>query len=124
MVRTVLFLSVVLWFGLVASPASSADQASTRRYNFVTKKMEFFDGTDWYNFNLGVALGACTNEAEMEYNTVLNLYQYCDGINWIRLIGALTLSGCSPAAKMDYFDDTYKYCNGLVWVDMKGPLVL
>lgn len=123
MVRAFLFLSVFL-LSLVPALAVADDQAGTRRYNYATKKMEFFDGANWYNFNLGLPLGVCDKEGEMEFNDLLSLYQYCDGTSWVRLIGSLTLSGCSPKAKMDYFSNSYFYCNGLVWVNMKGLLVL
>jgi hypothetical protein len=122
--KLVLFLSFICAV-LTAFPAPAfADVAGERRYNFVTKKYEFYDGTDWYNFELGVPLGACTNEAEMEFSTLLSLYQYCDGTNWIRLVGTPTLSFCSQAGTLDYFSSSYYYCNGLVWVNMKGVLVI
>jgi hypothetical protein len=122
--RFTLFLGIFLLIFAVSTHPSYADKPGERRYNYATKKMEFYDGTNWYNFNLGVPLGGCTKEGEMEFNNLLSLYQYCNGSNWIRLIGSITLSGCSPKAKMDYFNNTYMYCNGLVWVNMKGLLVL
>jgi hypothetical protein len=67
-----------------------------RRYNFVTKKYEFYDGADWYNFELGVSLGACTNEAETEFSTLLGIFQYCNGTNWIRLVGTPDLKLLLP----------------------------
>jgi hypothetical protein len=44
-------------FWLRLSAPAFADVAGERRYNFVTKKYEFYDGTDWYNFELGVPSG-------------------------------------------------------------------
>src|SRR5262245_37591164 len=104
--------------------AAHADQAGERRYNFTTKKYEFYDGSNWYNFNLGIALGVCSSEGAWDFDTLLSAYEYCDGDNWIKIVGTPTLSGCSPAAKMDYFSNSYYYCNGLVWMNMKGLLVL
>jgi hypothetical protein len=124
MKRFVLFLCLVCVVLAAASAPAFADVAGERRYNFVTKKYEFYDGTDWYNFELGVPLGACTNEAETEYSTLLGMFQYCNGTNWIRMVGTPTLSFCSQAGMMDYFSNSYYYCNGLVWVNMNGLLVI
>lgn len=118
--RVGIFLFVLVAF----SSAAFAYKAGERRYNYVTKKYEFYDGSDWYNFNIGLPLGGCTREAEFEFNNTLSLYQYCNGTNWIRLVGIPTLTGCSGKAKMDYFSNTYMYCNGLVWVNLKGAIVL
>jgi hypothetical protein len=113
------FLTVYVWSCIPAY----ADIPGERRYNFVTHQLEFYDGSGWYNFGLGLSLGACTQEGSMEFNDLLSLYQYCDGTLWIRLVGIPTLSGCATKAEMDYFSDSYFYCNGLVWVNMKGPPV-
>lgn len=122
--KLVLFLSFICALVAAVPAPAYADIAGERRYNFVTKKYEFYDGADWYNFELGVSLGACTNEAETEFSTLLGIFQYCNGTNWIRLVGTPTLSFCSQAGMMDYFSNSYYYCNGLVWVNMKGLLVI
>ena len=57
MKRFVLFLCLICTFLAAASAPAFADIAGERRYNFVTKKYEFYDGTDWYNFELGIPLG-------------------------------------------------------------------
>ncbi len=122
--RFMLLVGLLVCFTAGAPQSSQAEKPGERRYNYATRKMEFYDGVSWYNFNLGLPLGGCAKEGEMEFNDLLSLYQYCNGTSWIRLIGSPTLSVCSPKAKMDYFSDTYMYCNGLVWVNMKGLLVL
>lgn len=122
--RFMLLVGLVAFFAVNVVKSSYAEKPGERRYNYITQKMEFYDGVNWYNFNLGLPLGGCTKEGEMEFNNLLSLYQYCNGTSWVRLIGSPTLTGCSPKAKMDYFSDTYMYCNGLVWVNMKGLLVL
>jgi hypothetical protein len=120
--RMALFL---VFTGVVfAALPAHAEIEGERRYNFVTSRYEFYDGANWYNFNLGLPLGLCSNEAAWDYNTLLNLYQYCNGTNWIRLVGIPSLSFCSNAAEMDYSSGSYWYCNGLVWVNMKGSLVI
>lgn len=122
--KFVLLLLFFICVTLAGASAHAADIAGQRRYNYVTKKYEFYDGTNWYNFELGLPLGACVTEAEMEFSTLLNLYQYCNGTNWIRLVGTITLGVCPQVGLMDYFSNSYYYCNGLVWVNMKGLLVI
>ncbi|HEY8189999.1 MAG TPA: hypothetical protein VIF12_04895 [Micavibrio sp.] len=110
-------------FVLHCAHPAAAQQAGTREYNYVTHQMKFYDGSQWYNFGIGAALGACANEGSMEYDPlVITSYKYCNGTNWIKVVGIPTLAFCSSAGAMDFDGSTYLVCNGLVWTNIKGIL--
>lgn len=114
-------LILLVVFLLFIPHIAYAQQAGNMKYNFTTKQYQFFDGAQWYNLGLGVALGACTKEAAMDFEPlVITSYRYCNGTHWIRIVGVPTLSFCSRAGMMDFIGSTYRVCNGLVWTNIKG----
>ncbi len=117
-------LLLALLFITVWAPNAHAQQAGTMRYNAAAKQYEFYDGTRWYYFGLGIALGACTNEAAFEYDPLLVIpsYKFCNGTNWIRIVGITTLAVCSQARAIDYRNNSFMYCDGLFWNNMKGAI--
>lgn len=117
----------MLWallFIMVWPLSAQAQQAGTMRYDNVAKQYEFYDGTSWYYFGLGLALGSCTQEAAFDYDPLLVVpsYKYCNGSNWIHIVGLVTLTACTQAGALDYRDGSFMYCNGLLWNNMKGAL--
>jgi hypothetical protein len=110
-----LFLLVVL-----SNPARAAEQAGTMRFNSGTKMMEFYDGHAWYNFGIGLALGACGTAGMMDFDNLLSNYKFCNGTSWIRIIGIPTLAVCSKKGEMDFNGSTFLVCNGLLWTNIKG----
>ncbi len=104
---------------LFSSPAWS-DHAGEMRYNYTTQRLEFHDGTQWYNFGLGVALGACSREGAMDFDNLLASYQVCNGTVWIKIVGIPTLSPCTKKGEMNYSGGTFLVCNGLLWTNVKG----
>jgi hypothetical protein len=104
---------------MLSSPAR-AEQAGTMRYNSSTKMMEFYDGSAWYNFGIGLGLGACTTEGQMDFDNLLSNYKFCNGTTWIRIIGIPTLAVCSKKGEMDFNGSTFLVCNGLLWTNIKG----
>lgn len=117
-------LLLALLFITVWSSSAHAQQAGTMRYNNAAKQYEFYDGTRWYYFGLGIALGSCTNEAAFEYDPLLVIpsYKFCNGSNWIRIVGITTLAICSQVRAIDYRSNTFMYCDGLFWNNMKGAI--
>jgi hypothetical protein len=118
-------VALLLCFGLfifVPAPVR-AQAAGEMHYNTVDNRYEFFDGSNWFDFDLGIALGVCANEAEMEFDTLLSTYKYCNGVNWMLVAGTLTLSVCTAKGEMDFFSAAYHFCNGALWVKMKGSLL-
>lgn len=110
---------------MVAWPmAAHAQQAGTKRYNVVARQYEFYDGTRWYYLGLGVALGACSDEAAFEYDPLLVIpsYKFCNGTNWVRIVGITTLAVCTQPLAIDYRSNTFMYCDGLFWNNMKGAI--
>ncbi|MEZ5814621.1 MAG: hypothetical protein R3E13_07900 [Alphaproteobacteria bacterium] len=119
------FAALLLCFGLfTVVPAQTwAQTAGEMHYDTVDNRYEFFDGSDWFDFDLGITLGVCANEAEMEFDTLLSTYKYCNGTNWMPVAGTLTLSVCAAKGKMDFFSGAYHFCNGALWIKMKGSLL-
>lgn len=109
-------------FTLFFAQNAHAQQAGTMQYNSATKQYEFYDGTQWFYLGLGLSLGACTTEGQMDYDPLLTVasYKYCNGTNWIRIVGVPTLTPCSQEAAMDFRNDTFMVCNGLLWTNIKG----
>ncbi len=99
---------------------AQADRAGEIRYNYTTQRLEFHDGAQWYNFGLGVGLGACTKEGDLEFDNLLASYQVCNGTTWIKIIGIPTLAACTKKGEMDFNGSTFLVCNGLLWTDVKG----
>jgi hypothetical protein len=115
------FLLLLLQF-LIANPAA-AQQAGAMRYNGTTNKMEFYDGTGWYNFGLGLPVGSCSTPGTMDYDpllTILGSYRFCNGTSWIQIIGLTTLTPCAQKATIEVSGDKLQVCNGLFWVNIKG----
>ena len=108
----------------MATPAA-AQTAGTMRYNATIKNMEFYNGSNWFGFGLGVGLGACpaASEGTMEYDGLLNSYRLCNGTVWVTLLGTPTLAVCGSVGSIDYRSNTFMYCNGLLWMNLKGVLV-
>lgn len=115
-----LLLLIAFVFGVCVPVRAFADQAGAMRYNYVSKNMEFYDGTRWYNFGLGLALGACSREGAMEFDSLLAAYQVCNGTAWIKIVGIPTLSPCSNKGAMNFNGSTMLVCNGLLWTNIKG----
>jgi hypothetical protein len=115
---------ITVLFTLFFAQNAHAQQAGTMRYNSTAKQYEFYDGSQWYYLGLGLALGSCTQEAQMDYDPLLAVasYKYCNGTNWIRIVGVPTLMPCSGAGTMDYMSNTFMVCNGLLWTNIKGFL--
>lgn len=117
-----------LWFGVVclfmmlfAKPLYAADVEGSMRYNHASKQMEFYDGTRWYNFGIGLILGSCSQEGALDYEPlILTSYQYCNGSNWVKIVGIPTLVICTKAGAMEYNGTTFLVCNGLLWTNIKG----
>jgi hypothetical protein len=130
MCRTHILLSAFLcvFVMLFANPAK-AQTAGTMRYNDISSQMEFFDGSQWFNFGieLGLDLGGCSKAGEMEYDPLLLLgsYKYCNGAIWIRIVTIpVSLHFCvgTQAGTIDYDAGrkTFLMCNGVAWASMKG----
>lgn len=100
-----------------------AQSTGEMHYSTPDTRYEFFDGSNWYDFDLGIPLGVCTKEAEMEFDTLLSTYKYCNGTFWIPVAGIVTLSVCTKKGEINFFNGTYHFCNGLLWVRMKGSLL-
>ncbi len=103
--------------------AAHAQQAGTMRYNNVSKKMEFYDGDGWFNFALGVPVGACASEGTMDFDPLLGIlgsYRYCNGANWIEILGVTTLALCVKLGEIEVSGNKLQVCNGLFWVNIKG----
>lgn len=115
-----LLLLIAFVFEVCAPVHAFANQAGAMRYNYVSKNMEFHDGTRWYNFGLGLALGACSREGAMEFDSLLAAYQVCNGTVWIKIVGIPTLSPCSKKGAMNFSGSTMLVCNGLLWTNIKG----
>ena len=47
-------------FILRVEPPAQAAVAGVRDYNFTTHQMQFYDGAQWYSFNICIPLGACS----------------------------------------------------------------
>ena len=110
-----------------AGSAQAAIQAGTRDYNFTTHQMQFYDGSNWYSFNIGIPLGVCTpaQEGAMDFDNVLAVYQVCNGTNWVKIVGIpIALAFCSNKGEMEFTGGTYRVCNGLLWTNIKGTLLL
>lgn len=115
-----IFSFIVMLFASPA-PARAQDREGSMRYNAASKQMEFYDGTRWYNFGLGVALGVCDKPGAMEYEPLILIsYQYCNGTNWVKIVGIPTLSLCNSNGAIDYRQSTFMVCNGLLWTNIKG----
>lgn len=109
---------------LFATPSHAQDRAGSMRYNPVSRQMEFYDGTRWYNFGLGLALGTCNTPGAMDYEPLILIsYQYCNGTNWVKIVGIPTLAVCNRAGMIDFRQSTFMVCNGLLWANIKGPAV-
>ncbi|MBU0858637.1 MAG: hypothetical protein KJ667_01750 [Alphaproteobacteria bacterium] len=96
------------------------------RYNNVSKRMEFHDGSGWFNFGLGLPVGACGKEGEMDFDpllTILGSYRFCNGTNWIQIVGLTTLALCSKKAAIEVSGNKLQVCNGTFWVNIKGAAV-
>lgn len=117
--RIFLYLAIILLF----SASAFAQTAGTMHYDNGDSRYEFFDGTSWYDIALGLVLGACTKEAEVDFDKILLTYKYCNGANWVPVGGSLTLSFCGKQAEVDFFNNSYHFCNGLLWIRMKGGLI-
>jgi hypothetical protein len=122
-IKSALAGGVMMLSALLPLQSARADTAGTMRYNATASKMEFFNGTQWYFFSVGLPVGACTQAGSMDYNTLLGAFQFCDGSNWNQILGGLTLNVCPTPGMMDYRNSTFMYCNGLLWLDMKGAVV-
>ncbi|MFN3827062.1 MAG: hypothetical protein ACK4NR_05480 [Micavibrio sp.] len=106
---------------MLAMPlAAYGDHAGEMRYNSTTQRLEFHDGSEWYNFGLGITLGLCNKEGALEFDNLLATYQMCNGTFWIKIVGIPTLSPCSKKGAMDFNGSTFLVCNGLVWTNIKG----
>ncbi|MDB5490861.1 MAG: hypothetical protein JWO78_710 [Micavibrio sp.] len=117
--RVIVFCLYTMMFANAAQAAT----AGTRDYNYTTHQMQFFDGTKWYNFGLGLALGTCTTEGAMDFEPILSTYQVCNGTYWIKIVGIPTLAVCTKKGAMEFNGSTYLVCNGLLWTDIKGFMV-
>ncbi|MEZ5919354.1 MAG: hypothetical protein R3D66_05455 [Alphaproteobacteria bacterium] len=112
-----LLLTIILPYSALAQ------NTGEMHYSTPDTRYEFFDGSNWYGFDLGIPLGVCTKEAEIEFDTLLSTYKYCNGAFWIPVAGIVTLSGCTQKGEVDFFNSAYHFCNGLLWVRMKGSLL-
>ncbi len=130
MCKTHILLSMILsvFVMFFANPAK-AQTAGTMRFNETSKQMEFYDGSQWFNFGieLGLDLGGCTQEGMMDYDPLLVLgsYKYCNGSIWIRIVTIpISLNFClgTVAGTLDYDvgRKTFVMCNGVAWASMKG----
>lgn len=121
--RIIKIFILTLMLQYAAMQSAAANQAGSMRYNDVSKRMEFHDGTGWFNFALGVPVGGCTREGEMDYDPLLGIlgsYRYCNGSLWIQVLGVTTLDVCSSKAAIEVTGNKLQVCNGLFWVNIKG----
>ncbi|WP_435640001.1 hypothetical protein [Micavibrio aeruginosavorus] len=112
-----------------ANPAN-AQSAGTMRYNSTINNLEFYDGSNWFRFNLidlglvdYLLLPSCSNPGALDYNHGLNVYYMCDGTKWRTMLGLPTGLFCGTAGTIDYRDNAFMYCNGLAWMSFKGLMV-
>ncbi len=111
---------------LFANPVN-AQTSGTMRYNSTAKKMEFFDGSQWFNFGISIGVGACTKAGAMDYDTLLGSYKYCNGATWVSIavvpISLYFCIGTRPGTiNYDSVRKSFLMCNGLAWTNMKGLL--
>ena len=102
---------------------ASAQQAGSMRYNNISKKMEFHDGTGWFNFAIGVPVGGCSTEGAMDFDPLLGIlgsYRFCNGTQWIEILGVTTLAICTKLGEIEVTGSKLQVCNGLFWVNIKG----
>jgi hypothetical protein len=116
-------LLTMLSAGTFANPAYAVN-AGVMEYDYNIHAPRFYDGTKWYGLNLGLPLGTCTEEGQMDFNMLLTTFQYCNGSNWIKVIGSLTLAVCTTKGQMDFNGSTFLVCNGLLWMDIKGSAMV
>lgn len=105
------------------SPAQAYAQSGSMRYNDISKSMEFHDGNAWHNFLLGLPVGPCSHEGEMDFDpllSVLGTYRFCNGTDWIQVLGVTTLDFCSQKAAIEVTGNKLQVCNGIFWVNIKG----
>ena len=114
-------LLLLVQFGVMQN--ASAQQAGSMRYNDISKKMEFHDGSDWFNFALGIPVESCSSEGTMDFDPLLGIlgsYRFCDGTNWIEIVGVTTLALCGKLGEIEVTGNKLQVCNGLFWVNIKG----
>lgn len=123
--RIITFCLLTMTSAAMSASPAYAINAGTMEYDYNMHAPRFYDGTKWYGLNLGLPLGVCTTEGQMDFNMVLTTFQYCNGNNWIKVIGSLTLAVCTTKGQMNFNGSTFLVCNGLLWMDIKGsPLVV
>lgn len=125
------FFAIIMTICIVfsANPAN-AQTAGTMRYNSTINNLEFYDGSNWFRFNLidlglvdYLLLPSCSNPGALDYNNLLNVYYMCDGTKWRTMLGLPTGLLCGTAGTIDYRNDAFMYCNGLAWMSFKGLMV-
>jgi hypothetical protein len=116
-------LSCFILILILIFPGSAlADPPGTLRFNDSSKRYEFYSGSNWYLFSVGVGVVACSKKAALDFNNAVSAYRYCNGTVWIPIVGTPTLIACTKKGAMDFFNTSYHYCNGLVWMNMRGLL--
>lgn len=116
------FFIFAVIFAMSYAPAQ-AQQAGAMKFDPVSQRMVFFDGSYWYNFSAILATGLCDKPGAMDYDPLLGLvgsYKFCTGEVWMQVTGLITLETCDKLGALDFNGSTFRVCGHLFWVNVKG----